>query len=219
MTDSETVGKCFRQYGVVPAIKIDDAELAVPLAAALIEGGLPVAEITFRTAAASDAMRLMAEKFGEELMLGAGTVLNTEQADAAMEAGARFVVTPGFNPRVVDHCLAKGLPVYPGVNSPSQVEQAMERGLRVLKFFPAAVSGGCAMLKALAGPYPDTLFIPTGGINGGNLKEYLALRNVLACGGSWLTDERLLAEKDFNQITARCRAAIEQVRSLEKFRI
>jgi len=212
----QDIENVIRRCGVIPVLKIKDAATAVPLASALIAGGLPMAEVTFRTPAALEAMRSMVEAHGDTLFVGAGTVLAPDQADAAMDAGARFIVTPGFNPRVVDHCLEHGYPVYPGVNAPSQVEQGLERGLRVLKFFPAEASGGTAMLRALGGPYPEVQFIPTGGVSADNLADYLTLRNVLACGGSWLAEGGLRDQEDFDEVATRCRAAVALILRLRQ---
>ena len=162
-----------QKIGIVPVVVLDDAKDAAPLAKALCEGGLPCAEVTFRTAAAEESIRLMAEKF-PEMLVGAGTVLTTEQVDAAVKAGAKFIVSPGFDPEIVDYCLKKGIPVYPGCVSPSEVAQAVKRGLKVVKFFPAEPAGGLPMIKAMAAPYAGLKFMPTGGINAKNLEEYLS---------------------------------------------
>jgi 2-dehydro-3-deoxyphosphogluconate aldolase / (4S)-4-hydroxy-2-oxoglutarate aldolase len=205
--------KRIRAAGIVPVIKLERPEDARPLGKALLAGGLPVAEVTFRTAAAPEAIRLLRDEF-PALLVGAGTVLTPAQADAAIAAGAAFAVTPGFNPRVVDHCLARGLPVVPGVNSPSQVEQGLERGLSLLKFFPAEASGGVKMLKALHGPYAEVSFLPTGGIEPGNLAAYLSLAYVAAVGGSWMVKEDLLAAGKHAEVAALCAEAVRQVASL-----
>jgi len=202
-----------RAIGVIPVIKLERAHDARPLGRALLEGGLPVAEVTFRTTAAPEAIRLLREEF-PDLLVGAGTVLTTAQADAALASGASFAVTPGFNPRVVDHCLAKGLPIVPGVNSPSQVEQGLERGLALLKFFPAEASGGVKMLKALHGPYAEVSFMPTGGLEPAHLASYLALPYVAAVGGSWMVKEELLAAGRFAEVKALCAEAVRQVASI-----
>ena len=203
----DDVLKKIEDYGIVPVVRIEKAGDAVPLAAALCEGGLPLAEITFRTAAAEAAIRTLTEK-APELIVGAGTVLTTEQAGAAIGAGARFIVSPGFNPKIVSFCCEKGVPVIPGVNSPTQIEAAMEYGLRTLKFFPAEESGGAAFLKAVAAPYEGIRFIPTGGINAANLTSYLSLKNVAACGGSWMVKTELISAGKFEEITRLVREAI-----------
>ena len=185
--------------GLVPVIKVEQAEDAVPLCTALKKGGLPVAEITFRSDAALEAIRLVHETL-PDVLLGAGTVLTPEQADLAFNAGARYIVTPGFNPTVVRHCLDKGYPVVPGCASPSDIEKALEMGLKAVKFFPAEPLGGVGMLKALLGPYSAMHFIPTGGINEKNLMDYLSIPQVLACGGSWMVPEDALKNRDWLKV-------------------
>jgi 2-dehydro-3-deoxyphosphogluconate aldolase/(4S)-4-hydroxy-2-oxoglutarate aldolase len=177
-----------------------------------LEGGLPIAEVTFRTKAAFDAIRLLRKEF-PALLVGAGTVLTLEQVEAAVAAGASFAVTPGFNPRIVDACIERGLPIVPGVNSPSQIELGLERGLKLLKFFPAEASGGVKMLKALHGPYSEVEFVPTGGIDTSNLASYLALPYVAAVGGSWMVKENLVSIETVPELTALCREAVGLVRS------
>ena len=167
------IAEKFQKIGVVPVVVLEDAKDAVPLAKALVEGGLPCAEVTFRTEAAEESIRLMAEQF-PDMLVGAGTVLTKEQVDAAAAAGARFIVSPGFDPEIVDYCLKKEIPVYPGCVSPSEVAQAVKRGLKVVKFFPAEPAGGLPMIKAMAAPYAGLKFMPTGGINAKNLEEYLS---------------------------------------------
>ena len=194
-------------YGIVPVVKIENAADALPLGKAILAGGLPLAEITFRTAAAEEVIRTLTERV-PELIVGAGTVLTTEQAGKAIRAGARFIVSPGFNPKVVSFCREQGVPVIPGVNSPTQIEAAMECGLRVMKFFPAEESGGAAFLKAVAAPYEGIRFIPTGGINAANLISYLSLKNVIACGGSWMVKTELISTGKFEEITKLTREAV-----------
>jgi len=194
--------------GVVPVIKLDNPESAVQLGKALIDGKLPVAEVTFRTASAADSIKRLRKEL-PDLLVGAGTVLTLEQAEAAVEAGAHFAVTPGFNPRIVDFFMARGIPVIPGVNSPTQVEMGLERGLQLLKFFPAEASGGTRMLKALYGPYAEVKFVPTGGIDSGNIVDYLRLPNVIACGGSWMVKEEHIKQGRFADIAMACRLAVE----------
>jgi len=196
--------------GLVPVIKIEDASKAADLAKALVAGGLPCAEITFRTAAAADAIKAMTTGF-PDMLVGAGTVINVELAKKAKEAGARFVVSPGFNPAVVDWCIANDMPVVPGVNNPSNVEAGLERGLEVLKFFPAEASGGVAMLDALAGPFGQVKFMPTGGIGANNLGDYAKRPNVLAIGGSWMVKADLIDSGDWDGITKLCREAVTAV--------
>lgn len=185
---------------LLPVVVLDRPEDAVPLARALVAGGLPVAELTFRTEAAADAIRRMVDEV-PEILVGAGTVLSVAQVDAAHAAGARFLVTPGFNPSVVMRAQELGLPIVPGINNPTGVEQAMSFGLSLVKFFPAEPSGGVPFLKALSGPYGAMRFIPTGGVGAKNLDAYLALKAVLACGGSWMVDPALIRAGDFARIT------------------
>ena len=173
------------KIGIVPVIALDHVEDAAPLAKALINGGLPCAEVTFRTDAAEESIRIMSEQF-PEMLVGAGTVLTTEQVDRAVNAGAKFIVSPGLNPKVVKYCVEKGIPVTPGCANPSDVEVAIELGLEVVKFFPAEALGGIKMLKALSGPFPQVKFMPTGGISESNYKNYLELENVFCVGGSWM---------------------------------
>ncbi len=196
--------------GLVPVIKIEDASKAADLARALIAGGLPCAEVTFRTAAAAEAIRAMTAGF-PDMLVGAGTVINVELAKKAKEAGARFIVSPGFNPLVVEWCISNGMPVVPGVNTPSDVEAGLERGLEVLKFFPAEASGGVAMLDALAGPFGQVKFMPTGGIGANNLADYVRRPNVLAVGGSWMVKADLIDSGDWDGITRLCREAVTAV--------
>ncbi|WDZ79090.1 bifunctional 4-hydroxy-2-oxoglutarate aldolase/2-dehydro-3-deoxy-phosphogluconate aldolase (plasmid) [Ensifer adhaerens] len=186
--------------GILPVVVLDALADAIPLATALLEGGLAVAEITFRTAAAAGAISLIRNSV-PEMLIGAGTVLTREHLAAAGSAGAQFIVTPGFNPAIVEASLAAALPIVPGVNNPTGVEQAMSFGLEAVKFFPAEPSGGVPFLKALAGPYPGMRFVPTGGIGPANLASYLALPTVLACGGSWMVDAKLIRERNFKEIS------------------
>jgi 2-dehydro-3-deoxyphosphogluconate aldolase/(4S)-4-hydroxy-2-oxoglutarate aldolase len=196
------------QLKLIPMVVLDHAEHAGPLADALVAGGQPIAEITFRTAAAEQSIRALAQR--GDLLVGAGTVLSTEQADRAIDAGAQFLVAPGTNPKVVEHVLRRGVTMCPGVATPTDIELAMSLGGTTLKFFPAETMGGVAALKALAGPYPDIRFIPTGGITPELLPSYLKLACVTACGGSWLAPRNLLAEGKFDAI----QALVEQARKL-----
>lgn len=197
--------------GIIPVIALNDETLAVKLGEALLEGGLPCAEITFRTAAAQKAIEQIAKNF-PEIVLGAGTVRSVQQAEQAMEAGATFIVSPGFDPAVVDWCIQNDVPITPGVMTPSEVGMALNKGLEILKFFPAQVAGGIPMLKAIAAPYGDARFIPTGGINAGNVADYLRLPMVHACGGSWLASKKLLADQDFDTIRKLAGEAVAIVR-------
>lgn len=192
---------------VVPVVVLEDAKDAVPLAKALCEGGLPCAEVTFRTAAAKDSIKAMSEAY-PEMLVGAGTVLTTEQVDSAVEAGAKFIVSPGFDPEIVDYCLGKGIPVFPGCITPSEVAQAVKRGLRVVKFFPAEQFGGIATIKALSAPYVGLKFMPTGGISAKNLKDYLACKPIVACGGSWMVKKDLIQAGEFEKIRELTKEAV-----------
>ena len=194
----QTIESKLSAMKVVPVIAIKDAEKAKPLAKVLVENGLPCAEITFRTDAAAESIRLMREAY-PEMLIGAGTVLTTEQVDLAVEAGADFIVSPGLNPKTVAYCQQLNIPVIPGVNNPSLVEQAMSLGLKTLKFFPAEPSGGINMLKALTAVYPVS-FMPTGGIGPVNVSDYLALDAVLACGGTWMAPNNLIDQGDWQAI-------------------
>ena len=192
---------------LIPVVKIENAADAVPLGEALLEGGLPVAEITFRTDAAEEAIASLSANL-PELLVGAGTVLKIIQVQRAIDAGAKFIVAPGFNPRTVSYCVENGYPITPGVNSPTQIEAALEYGLEVVKFFPAEASGGLAMLKAMSAPYSGVRFIPTGGISAANVREYLAHPSILACGGSWMVKPALIKAGSFAEITKLCREAV-----------
>ncbi|MDR2053780.1 MAG: bifunctional 4-hydroxy-2-oxoglutarate aldolase/2-dehydro-3-deoxy-phosphogluconate aldolase [Treponema sp.] len=202
----EELGK----IGIVPVIKIDDPEKAVPLARALLAGGIPCAEITFRTEAGAEALGRICREV-PEILCGAGTVLTLEQVDRAIAAGAKFIVSPGFNPRVVRHCIEKGVPIAPGCSNPSDMEAALEAALDVVKFFPAEQSGGLDYIKAVSAPYPSLKFMPTGGINAGNIASYLACEKVLACGGSWMVPAERVNAGDFDAVTALCREALAKV--------
>ena len=197
-----------QKIGIVPVVVLDDPKDAAPLAEALCKGGLPCAEITFRTAAAEESIRIMTERF-PDMLVGAGTVLTIEQADRARAAGARFIVSPGLNPAVVRHCMEIGIPVIPGTATPSDVEAAMGLGLDVVKFFPAEQAGGIAMIKAMSAPYGNIKFMPTGGINAKNLNTYLAFSKIIACGGSWMVAKDLLAARDWGKVTQLCQEAVQ----------
>ena len=201
------------EYGVVPVVVLKDTKDAIPLADALIEGGLSCAEVTFRTDAAEESIRLMSEKY-PEMLVGAGTVLTIEQVDRAVKAGAKFIVSPGFDAEIVDYCLEKNIPVFPGCITPSEVAQAVKRGLKVIKFFPAEQAGGVAMIKAMGAPYNMVKFMPTGGISAKNLSEYLSCNNIVCCGGSWMVKGDLITEGKFDEITALTKEAVELVKSI-----
>ncbi len=202
-----------QEIGIIPVVVLEDAKDAAPLAKALIEGGLPCAEVTFRTEAAEECIRIMSEQF-PEMFVGAGTVLTTEQVDRAVAAGAKFIVSPGLNPRIVKYCVEKGITITPGCTNPSDIEQAIENGLEVVKFFPAEQAGGLPMIKAMAAPYVGMKFMPTGGISPKNVKEYLAYDRIIACGGSWMVKGDLVKAGDFAKITELCKEAVEMVKSV-----
>jgi len=195
------------ELGIVPVVKIEKAEDALPLGRALIDGGLPIAEITFRTSAAEDSIKTLTKEL-PNLLVGAGTVLTIEQVKKAVSAGAQFIVSPGFNPKVVDYCIENDIPVTPGINNPTQIEMALERGIEVVKFFPAEASGGLPLLKSMSAPYNNIKFIPTGGINQNNLCSYLSENKVLACGGSWMVKASLISSDNFDEITRFTKEAI-----------
>ncbi len=195
----KTMEEQIQSFGVVPVVVLHDAEDAMPLAKALVEGGLPCAEVTFRTEAAEESIRRMSEGY-PEMLVGAGTVLTTEQVDRAVGAGAKFIVSPGFDPEIVGYCLKKEIPIFPGCITPSEVAQAVKRGLKVVKFFPAEQFGGVETIKALAAPYTVMKFMPTGGVNAKNLKDYLSCDKIIACGGSWMVKGDLIKSGRFDQI-------------------
>lgn len=201
------------KIGVVPVVVLHDAKDAKPLAKALCDGGLPCAEVTFRTEAAEESIRVMAEAF-PEMLIGAGTVLTTEQVDRAVAAGAKFIVSPGFDPEIVDYCLAKDIPVLPGCITPSEVAQAVKRGLEAVKFFPAEQFGGVATIKALAAPYTNVRFMPTGGVSAKNLADYLGCPKIVACGGSWMVKGDLVAAGEFDKIKEMTEEAVALVKEI-----
>ena len=201
------MNETIKELGLVPVVVLNDAKDAVSLAGALMEGGLPVAEVTFRTEAAEESIRLIAQAY-PDMLVGAGTVITTEQVDRAVAAGAKFIVSPGFDAEVVDYCLEKGIPVYPGVVTPSEVMQAVKRGLKVVKFFPAQQYGGVDTIKALAAPFPQIRFMPTGGVNLKNLKDYLSSDKVVACGGSWMVKGDMIKAGEFDKIAQITREAV-----------
>ncbi len=210
MMNNEWIEK-LRALRVMPVIQIEDADDAVKLAQVLSENGLPAAEITFRSDAAAESIRRIRAAF-PEIVLCAGTVLTAEQADLAIEAGADFVVSPGFNPTTVKYCLENGIKIIPGVNNPSQVEQALELGVSALKFFPAEASGGINMLKSLTGPYGNIQLMPTGGVKPSNLLDYLAIPQVLACGGTWIAPTAAIRDNDWETIASNVRATCELIK-------
>lgn len=206
--------KTISNIGIVPVVAIEDASKAVPLAKALVAGGLPTAEITFRTAAAEDAMRAITAEV-PEMLVGAGTVLTPEQLDRALDAGSKFIVSPGFNPEMVKYGLSKGALMLPGTATGGEMEQAMALGLDVVKFFPAEQNGGIAKIKALAGPYKKLKWMPTGGVNTKNLMDYLSFDQIVACGGTWMVKSDLIENERWDEITAICRDAVKTMLGLQ----
>ncbi len=197
---------------IIPVVMLRNIADAKPLAQALCDGGLPCAEITFRTETAADCIKIISEEF-PKMLVGAGTVLTTVQADQAMKAGAKFIVSPGLNPTVVKHCIKKKYPVIPGVNNPSDIEAALSFGLTLLKFFPAEASGGLEMIKALSAPYPQVRFMPTGGITPENLHTYLACEKVVACGGTWMVKDDYIKLQNFEEIKRLTKDAVRTIRN------
>lgn len=202
------------KIGIVPVVALDDAKDAEPLAQALCNGGLPCAEITFRTAAAEESIRIMSEKF-PQMLIGAGTVLNEEQVDKAVNAGAKFIVSPGLNPKTVAYCVSKNIPVIPGCTNPSDIEQAIELGLDVVKFFPAEAAGGLKMIKAMSAPYGSMKFMPTGGITEKNIIEYLDFGKIVACGGSWMVSKDMVSNGEFDKIESLTSQAVTKMLGFE----
>ena len=182
-------------------------------AKALVEGGLPCAEVTFRTEAAEESIKIMSEAY-PEMLVGAGTVLTIEQVKRAVNAGAKFIVSPGFDPEIVDYCIENDIPVFPGCITPSEVAQAVKRGLKVVKFFPAEQFGGVATIKAMAAPYTMVKFMPTGGVNANNLKDYLSCDKIICCGGSWMVKGNLIEAGEFDKIKELTKEAVELVHSI-----
>jgi len=203
--------KKIQSFGIIPVVVLDRVEDALPLGRALVDGGIPCAEVTFRTAAAEESIRIMSETF-PEMLVGAGTVLTTEQVDRAVAAGAKFIVSPGLNPRVVKYCTERGIVIVPGCATPSEIEQALEHGLDVVKCFPAEAIGGLKLIKAMAAPYGGIKFMPTGGINAQNVRDYLAYDRILACGGSWMVSGSLIKAGKFDEITALVKEAAQIVK-------
>ena len=202
------------ELGIVPVVKIKKAEDALPLGKALIDGDLPIVEITFRTSVAEESIKTLTGEL-PNLLVGAGTILTIEQTKKAVSAGAKFIVSPGFNPRVVDYCIENKIPITPGINNPTQIEMALEKGIEVVKFFPAEASGGLPLLKSMSAPYTGIKFIPTGGINQNNLCSYLSYNKVHACGGSWMVKSELIFSGNFAEITRLTREAISTMLGFE----
>ena len=203
------------ELGVVPVIAIENAADAPQLGRALLAGGLPCAEITFRTAAAPEAIRLMTAEC-PDVMVGAGTVMTVAQAEQAAEAGVKFVVTPGFDADVVDWCIANNMPITPGVLTPTEINMALKKGLNIVKFFPAEAGGGVKTLKAISAPYVGVKFIPTGGISAANLSDYLSLPSVHACGGSWMVAKKLISDGQFDKITEMAAEAVALAKQIRQ---
>lgn len=208
--DFESYVDALRRTGVIPVIKLENEEDAVPLANALREGGIYAAEVTFRAAGAEKVIAAMAGAF-PDMLIGAGTVLTEEQVDKAVGAGAKFCVAPGLNPKVAEHCLAAGVPFTPGVSSGSEIERALGLGLDFVKFFPAEQAGGLPYIKAVSAPYSSVRFMPTGGVNENNLRDYLSFGKVVCCGGSWIVPDKLVKAKNWSSVTALCRAAVDKM--------
>ncbi len=209
----KAIERQLEEFGVVPVVVLEDVKDALPLADALVKGGLPCAEVTFQTEAAGDSIRQMMERY-PDMLVGAGTVLTTDQADRAIDAGAKFIVSPGFDPEIVDYCLKGDIPVFPGCVTPSEVAQAVKRGLRVVKFFPAEQFGGVSTIKALAAPYTTVRFMPTGGVNAKNLKDYLECGKVVCCGGSWMVKGSLIKEGRFDKVLEMTKEAAGLVKEI-----
>ncbi|HBE10658.1 MAG: bifunctional 4-hydroxy-2-oxoglutarate aldolase/2-dehydro-3-deoxy-phosphogluconate aldolase [Eubacterium sp.] len=203
----------FSEVGIIPVVVLNDAKNAEPLGKALMEGGLPAAEVTFRTEAAEESIRIMAEKF-PDMLVGAGTVLTIEQVDRAVAAGAKFIVSPGFDADIVKYCLEKDIPVCPGIQTPTELIQAVKLGLDHVKFFPAENAGGLSMINAVGAAFPKVKFMPTGGINASNVVEYLKSSKIFCCGGSWMVKGALIDAGDFDKIKELTAEAAEIVKSL-----
>ena len=203
----------FSKIGIIPVVVLDDPKDAADLGKALCENGLPCAEVTFRTAAAEETIRVMSREF-PDMLVGAGTVLTKEQVDRAINAGAKFIVSPGLNPKIVQYCLDRSIPITPGTQTPSEMEQALELGLKVVKFFPAEPAGGLNMIKAVAAPYVDLKFMPTGGINAKNVRDYLGYNKIIACGGSWMVKKDLITGGKWDELGKLVREAADIVKEI-----
>ena len=197
------------QVRIVPVVKIDNVNDTIPLMNALCEGGIPIAEITFRTACAADAINIASKNFGDKMLVGAGTVVNAKQASIAIQNGAKFIVSPGFSKDISDVCNEAGISYVPGCVTPTEIMSAISCGHKIIKFFPASNYGGVATIKALSAPFGDIVFIPTGGINASNINEFLAVKSIIACGGSWMVKDSLVKEGKFDEIIKICKEAVD----------
>lgn len=207
--------KKIQEIGILPVVVLEDAKDAKPLANALCEGGLPLAEVTFRTSAAKESIEIMSSQF-PDMLVGAGTVLSVEQVKESIKAGAKFIVSPGFDDEVVNYCLENNIPVTPGTCTPSDVQKCYKLGLEVVKFFPAEPSGGLNMIKAIAAPYTTIKFIPTGGIDLNNMSNYLSYEKIFAIGGSWMVKGSLVKNGEFDKIKQMTKEAVERVKEVRK---
>lgn len=205
--------EALKKVGIIPVVVLDDAKDAKPLGEALMKGGLPAAEVTFRTEAAEESIRIMAEAF-PDMLVGAGTVLTIDQVKRAVNAGAKFIVSPGFNPEVVRYCIDNNIAITPGTQTPTEIESALTYGLEVLKFFPAEPAGGLNMIKAITAPYVNVHFMPTGGISPQNVRPYLENKKIWACGGSWMVKGDLIKAGDFAKIEALTKEAADIVKEI-----
>lgn len=212
-TDMNNILNELEKCMIVPVVVLDDAKDAKPLGEALCNGGLPCAEVTFRTDAAEESIRIMAENF-PNMLVGAGTVLTIDQVDRAVNAGAKFIVSPGFDEEIVDYCLKNNITILPGCATPSEVAKAVKRGLEVVKFFPAEQAGGLAMIKSMSAPYHMLKFMPTGGINPDNVKNYLSFDKIFACGGSWMVKQSFVENQEFDKICELCKEAVQIAKSV-----
>lgn len=214
LEESMTLLEELSNYGIVPVIKIEKLEDALPLAKALCDGGLPVAEITYRTDCAQEAIALITKEC-PDMLVGAGTVLTTSQVDGAVAAGAKFIVSPGLNPTVVKYCIEKHIPIVPGTATPSDIEKAIELGLTTVKFFPAEANGGIKSIKAMSAPYGNIKFMPTGGVNANNLNDYLSFNKILCCGGTWMIDNEAIKAKNYKRIEELTKEAVDKMLNLK----
>ncbi|MBO7177961.1 MAG: bifunctional 4-hydroxy-2-oxoglutarate aldolase/2-dehydro-3-deoxy-phosphogluconate aldolase [Clostridia bacterium] len=199
------------QIKIVPVVKIDNLNDTLPLMKALCDGGIPIAEITFRTSCAADAIKLASENFGDKMLVGAGTVINATQAKLAVENGAKFIVSPGFAKEISDVCNEAGITYIPGCVTPTEIMAAISCGHKIIKFFPASNYGGVQTIKALSAPFGDIVFIPTGGVNASNINDFLAVKSIIACGGSWMVKDSLVKEGKFDEIVELCKEAVRVI--------